>query len=180
MVINLMAKIIKTPQKMLRYLVVLNIMWYFIGILTDIPSFYYNGTCCLMIGCVAATKEKMIKEPGRLALLSSAVELSGSILTLHLVEKSSLLYTVVVAGSSAIFVLFIYIAGYKFNFFSNITKYVGKYSYEIYLTQGIAYFISKELNARPNWGFWITFWLMMGILICIERKIIKLLNSLIG
>ena len=90
------------------------------------------------------------------------------------------LYTVVVAGSSAIFVLFIYIVGYKFNFFSNITKYIGKYSYEIYLTQGIAYFISKELNARLNWGFWITFWLMMGILICIERKIIKILNSLIG
>lgn len=177
----LVAKIIKIPNKMLECLFILNIMWYFIGVLTDIPSFYYNGTCCLMIGCVAATIDKMIKEPGRLALLSSTVGLCGSILALHyLGGKSPLLYTVVVASSSAAFVLFIYIVGYRITFVSNITKYIGKYSYEIYLTQGIAYSISKELNAKLNGKFWIIFWLMMGLLICIERKIIKILNRLTG
>ena len=177
----LVAKIIKIPNKMLECLFILNIMWFFIGVLTGIPSFYYNGTCCLMIGCVAATIDKMIKEPGRLALLSSAVGLCGSILALHyLGGKSPLLYTVVVASSSAAFVLFIYIVGYRITFVSNITKYIGKYSYEIYLTQGIAYYISKELSAKLNGKFWIIFWLMMGLLICIERKIKKILNRLTG
>ena len=90
----LAAKIIKTPKKMVRYLFILNLMWYFVGVLTDIPSFYYNGTCCLMIGCVVATEEKRIKEPGRLALLSSGVGLCVSVLTLHYLGASCIIKNV--------------------------------------------------------------------------------------
>lgn len=54
----LTAKIIREPQTMLRCLIVLNVIWYIVGILTGVPSFYYNGTCCIIIGCAVALRIK--------------------------------------------------------------------------------------------------------------------------
>ena len=177
----MVAKIVKKPDIMVKCLFVINVAWYFVGISTKVDSFYYNGTCCLIIGCIVAIKEDELEVPGRWAFLCSAVGLCSSIVILHFYgEKSALLYTVIVAISSTLFVLFLYIAGYYFKFYSNATKYIGRYSYEIYLTQGIAYVVSKELSGRFNGTFWIIFVMTMGILVFLDRKMVNLFNRLGG
>ena len=173
----LTAKIIREPQTMLRCLIVLNVIWYIVGILTGVPSFYYNGTCCIIIGCAVAIKNK-IKAPSKAALISSVVGLCFSIIALHFWgEVSSLMYTLTIAISSSLFILFMYIVGYDIRFHSKVTKYIGKYSYEIYLTQGIAYVISKEWTVNLKSGFWIVFLMSMVTFIYLERKIIEKLTK---
>lgn len=172
LVFFLVAKIFKDSKKILFCLLVLDVIWYFIGICTGIASFYYNGTCCLIVGCVIAVIEDKIRVPDSLTLLSSVVTLGVSILALHIWGGNSpLLYTVVVASGSAIFVMCLYIVGYKFEFYSDITKSLGQYSYEIYLTQGIAYVLAKEVSRSFGWIFWIVFTLSMLVFIHIERII---------
>lgn len=70
-----------------------------------------------------------------------------------------------------------YIVGYDIRFHSKVTKYIGKYSYEIYLTQGIAYVISKEWTVNLKSGFWIVFLMSMVTFIYLERKIIEKLTK---
>ena len=170
LVFFMIARLFKDSKKILFCLFVLNVMWYFIGINLEIASFYYNGTCCLIIGSAIAEVENKINIPERLIMSTSVMAFGISILALYFFgAKSSILYTIVIAFSSTAFVICLFTVGYKFEFYSATTRMLGNYSYEIYLTQGISYLFAKEIHTRFDWLFWCVFALSMIGFISMER-----------
>lgn len=152
-------KIIGDSKKACAVFLCANIIWYIIGYLLGLSSFYYNSTICLTIGCFVAVEKKICQILSKLMSLivvTTAFILSVVLLVL-LGGRSNLIYSVCIFASSVLFVLFLLSIGTRITFDGAILKALGIYSYEIYLTQGIAYSLAYQISSKWENLFWICF-----------------------
>nr|WP_296099763.1 acyltransferase [uncultured Mediterraneibacter sp.] len=158
-------KIVRDSKKACVIFLCANTLWYVIGYLLGMSSFYYNSTICLTIGCFVALEKKIchiLSKLKSLVLVATAFILSVVLLGL-LGEKSNLIYSTCIFTSSILFVLFLLSIGTKITFEGNIPKVLGNYSYEVYLTQGIAYSLTYQLFNKQENLFWICFVPMLAL-----------------
>lgn len=87
--------------------------------------------------------------------------------------KNPYIYTLGVFLSSVSFISILYILSFKYIISSSITSKLGKYSYEIYLSQGIVYLIIENM-INNDLMFWIYYVLIMILLVILEKIIIQI------
>lgn len=152
-------KIIENSKKACVIFLCANILWYIIGYLLGLSSFYYNSTICLTLGCFVAVEKKVCQILSKLiSLIVVAIAFMLSVILLVLLGgKSNLIYSMCIFASSILFVLFLLSIGTRITFEGAIPKTLGKYSYEIYLTQGIAYSLTYQISSKWENLFWICF-----------------------
>lgn len=152
-------KIIGNSKKACVIFLCANILWYIIGYLLGLSSFYYNSTICLTLGCFVAVEKKVCQILSKLiSLIVVATAFILSVILLVLLGgKNNLIYSMCIFASSILFVLFLLSIGTRMTFEGAIPKTLGNYSYEIYLTQGIAYSLTYQISSKWENLFWICF-----------------------
>lgn len=152
-------KIIGNSKKACVIFLCANILWYIIGYLLGLSSFYYNSTICLTLGCFVAVEKKVCQILSKLiSLIVVATAFMLSVILLVLLGgKNNLIYSMCIFASSILFVLFLLSIGTRMTFEGAIPKTLGNYSYEIYLTQGIAYSLTYQISSKWENLFWICF-----------------------
>lgn len=114
--------VLKRADRIFQAILAINALWYIIGMTMTISAFYYNGTCCITLGCYIALKEQEMFVPKRKTCLLSSMAFGASVLFLYLFgDKSSILHSAAVIAGSISFVWLLYTVGFLFSFKSELT-----------------------------------------------------------
>lgn len=91
--------------------------------------------------------------------------------------KSDLAYSICVIIASFTTIVFLLSLGTKIEFNGAIPRILGSYSYEIYLTQGIAYSLSRQMFGNQVSLFWVCFLLILAMTSVILQFLVKAIKS---
>lgn len=170
----------KRPNRVFATILTLNLIWYVVGVITKVDSFYYNGTCCISLGCYIALVEDKLTVPKFRYLFIVGAAFGFSILFLYAYgSMSGIIYSISIVISSLCFLSVLYLVSFVFDINSTCTHYLGRYSYEIYLSQGIAYYGSTLLIGADNKAFWLVFGVILMIISVLVKKITFLIKKVI-
>lgn len=164
----------------LNVLACLNFLWYVVGYLFGLSSFYYNSTICLTLGCATALYNKDLYRllSKKISIVFTGIGFISSIGLLGLWgDKNDLIYSVCIFISSTLFIISLFSVGTRIRFNATVPRILGKFSYEIYLTQGIAYsLLHNSLGSKPEL-FWACLIPVLAtttvgtyFLVCITKK----------
>lgn len=152
-----------------------------VGIITKIDSFYYNGTCCITLGCYIALVEHKLHVPKLRYLFIAGDAFGSSVAFLYAFgSMSGLMYSISIIISSLCFLWMLYLAGFVFVLRSTWTRYLGHYSYEIYLSQGIDYYGTLMLIGEDNKAFYGVFGIILFAISLLVKKNTLLIRKVIG
>lgn len=173
-------KLINDPKRACVIFLCVNILWYILGYLLELSSFYYNSTICLTLGCFVALKEEKICRVLS-KMMSLTVVTIAFVLSIILLAfgggKSDLAYSICVIIASFTTIVFLLSLGTKIEFNGAIPRILGSYSYEIYLTQGIAYSLSRQMFGNQVSLFWVCFLLILAMTSVILQFLVKAIKS---
>jgi peptidoglycan/LPS O-acetylase OafA/YrhL len=176
----IVAKMHLSYKKMLVILMSIVVLYYIIGIVSGIGSFFYNSSICLIIGSAFGFYEEAISRilNKTYFLVIFSVMFAASVVVLQRYGAvNNHIYSAIIICSSTLFILTLYTLGKYFSFCSTVLYGIGKISYEIYLLQGPVYILCKYFLQDNMCIFVAVFWSLLFLMAIAVNKISSEING---